>query len=99
MRIVIPAVAFGAFLVLSIAPECSASAGRPQPRPDNSKTQVMELHKDQMSKPATPPPDLSPSGVTTQEKASTPPDAPEPGTLSLVVTAGALALAGRRRTK
>ena len=100
MRILVPAVASLAFLVLLYATECSASSGRPQPRPDGSKTQVMELHKGDMSKPTptTPPPDLSPSDVTTQEKASTPPEAPEPGTLVLVLSAGAIALFQRRRS-
>jgi hypothetical protein len=99
MRTLIPAVASVAFLVFSPTSKCQASSGRPAPRPDASKTQIVELHKDQMSKPATPPPDLSPSGVTSQEKASTPPDAPEPGTLGLVVSAAAIALASRRRSK
>lgn len=99
MRTVIPALASVAFLVLSSAPECSASSGRPAPKPDATKSQVMELHKDQMSKPTTPPSDLSPTGVTTQEKASTPPDAPEPGTLVLVLSAGAAAFVSRRRSK
>ena len=100
MRILVPAVASAAFLVLSYAPECNAASGRPAPRPDGSKTQVMELHKGDLSKPTnpTPPPDLSPSDVTTTEKASTPPDAPEPGTLVLVLSAGAYALFQRRRS-
>ena len=102
MRIVTPALASLAFVVLSHAPECNASTGRPSPQPDRTgKTQVVELHKGEMSKPTnpTPPPDLSPSDVTTQEKASTPPEAPEPGTLGLVLSAGALALFTRRRSK
>src|SRR5262245_42203786 len=102
MRTLVPAVASLAFLVLSHAPECNASTGRPAPRPDRTtKTQVMEMHKGEMAKPTnpTPPPDLSPADVTAQEKASTPPDAPEPGTLGLVLSAGALALFTRRRSK
>lgn len=97
MRILVPAVASLAFLVVSYAPECSASSGRPAPRPDGSKTQVMELHKGEMAKPTnpTPPPDLSPSGVTTTDKTAT---APEPGTLVLVLSAGAVALFQRRRS-
>ena len=98
MRILVPAVASLAFLALSYAPECNASSGRPAPRPDGTKTQVMELHKGDMAKPTTPPPDLSPSGATAQEKASTPPEAPEPGTLVLVLSAGAFALFQRRRS-
>ena len=100
MRILVPAVASLAFLALSYAPECSASSGRPAPRPDGTKTQVMELHKGDMAKPTnpTPPPDLSPSDATAQEKASTPPEAPEPGTLVLVLSAGAIALFQRRRS-
>jgi hypothetical protein len=53
-----------------------------------------------MSKPTnpTPPPDLSPSDVTTTEKVSGVPEAPEPGTLVLVLSAGAIALFQRRRS-
>jgi len=60
----------------------------------------MELHKGDMAKPTKqdPPPDLSPSDATTQEKASTPGEAPEPGTLVLVLSAGAIALFQRRRS-
>jgi len=101
MRILVPAVASLAFLALSYAPECNASTGRPEPRPDRTaKTEVVEMHKGEMSKPTnpTPPPDLSPSDATTQERASTPPEAPEPGTLVLVLSAGAVALFQRRRS-
>lgn len=99
MRILVPAVASLAFLALSYAPECNASTGRPAPRPDRTaKTEVVELHKGEMSKPTNPPPVLSPSDVTTQERVSTPPDAAEPGTLVLVLSAGAYALFQRRRS-
>jgi len=101
MRSLTLAVASLAFLVLSSAPEAKASTGKPDPRTDNSKTQVVELHQGQMSKPTkqSPPPDLSPSEVTVEEKTSTPPEAAEPGTLLLVVSAGALSLLRRRRTE
>ena len=101
MRSLVPAVASLAFLVLISAPESQASTGKPDPKADNSKTQVVELHQGQMSKPTktNPPPDLSPSDATAEEKASTPPEAAEPGTLLLVVSAGALSLLRRRRTE